>query len=101
MPISTIPPRISARLPSSGPIKRPTIIPSVDMIKRGAADRQRGGHNADLQEGQTDADGHRVKAGGEGGGDQKPETMSVRRLARLVAVAAKTFDDHSPAEKHQ
>lgn len=57
--------------------------------KGGAADRQRGGDNADLQEGQADADRHGVKAGGEGGGDQQPEAMPARRLARLVAVAAK------------
>ena len=27
--------------------------------------------------------------------------MTARRVARLVAVAANTFHDHSPAEKHQ
>lgn len=32
IPISTTPLRISERLPSIGPIKRPIIIPSVDMI---------------------------------------------------------------------
>ncbi len=33
MPISTSPPRISAFFPIIEPIKRPTIIPNVDIIK--------------------------------------------------------------------
>ncbi|MNC74822.1 hypothetical protein D3C75_1262440 [compost metagenome] len=32
IPISTTPPRISARLPSNGPIKRPIIMPRVAII---------------------------------------------------------------------
>ena len=75
--------------------------------KGGAADRQRGGHNADLQEGQTDADGHRVKAGGEGGGDQKPETMvrtasenlGLCRVAPLPMEAAKASMDMPKARR--
>lgn len=38
--------------------------------QRGAADSQRGGDNIDLQKRRANADGHRIRAGGESGGDQ-------------------------------
>ena len=60
--------------------KSPDHNPQRRHHQRRAADSQRGGDNIYLQECQANPDGHRIETGGEGGGDQQPETVAVLRL---------------------
>jgi hypothetical protein len=51
--------------------------------------------NIHLQECQTDTDGHRIKAGGNRGGDQQPETVTAGASV-CSSVHRETFQHHSP-----